>query len=355
MVECSILVMQRRFGISLSCRTSKHVGDVHSQSLMMGAGDHFILTNEKPAPMWTQCEEVVRTFHNTFITCLPEICEKGLTTTFGAGCAEVSRVYGCPVSMAYTGTTKEDTEQYPSPTIAGKYTGDGKAKKSKLSRCAYASSNNDGLPLRCTLVLVSRESTAVFKRGTQRGFINPKDDVYIHQIIIECGIPLQVHISDSAVCNSYVRLNWPEDMWVILKSCEKLGDNNLSDLGLYQCTQLLGLENAPIVKFAKAFVAELQLWCDHTDQELLFEKSSEEESCQADSYEYTGEEKPLVYAHCEFKHFMMSERLTFDGVRAQFPTTYGRGTHYCDNSTDAGNTVVFKTTPPPHQVPEGVS
>ena len=315
-----------------------------AQSLMMGAGDNFILTNERPAPMWTQCEEVVRTFHNTLITCLPDICEKGLTTTFGAGCAEISKVYGCPVSMAYSGTTREDTEQYPAPTIPGQYTGDGKTKKSQLSRCTYTSSNNDGLPVRCTLVLVSRESTAVFKRGTQRGFINPEEDLYIHQIIIECGISLQVHISDSAVCHSYVRLNWPVDMWTILKSCEKLGDNSLSDLGLYQCTQLQGLENAPIVKFAQAFADELQLWCDHTGQKLLYEKNSEEESIKADSYEYTGDAKPLVYAHCEFKHFMLSERLTFDGVRAEFPTSYGRGTHYSDNSTDASLTVVFKMT-----------
>ena len=100
------------------------------------------------------------------------------------------------------------------------------------------------------LVLVARESSAVFKRGTQHVYIKPKEDVYIYQIIIECGIPLQVHISDSAVCCSYVRLNWPKDMWTIFKSCEKLGDNKLSDLGLYQCTQLPGLENAPIVKFA---------------------------------------------------------------------------------------------------------
>ena len=88
-------------------------------------------------------------------------------------------------------------------------------------------------------------------------------------------------------------------MWVMFKSCERLGDIKLPNLGLYQCTQLPGLENSPIVKFAKAFFSELQLWCDHTKQKLIYERSSEEENCKADSYEYTGDSRELVFAHCE--------------------------------------------------------
>ena len=113
--------------------------------------DKMIFKNLSPMPTYTEEEEVVTLYHTTDLSQLQDTVAHGLRTHFGLGCIDTSAIYGCPVPLAYASTSEP----------------------------VWSNVEQD----ECTLVLLASEQKAVFKRDTQRGFINPVADLYIKQII----------------------------------------------------------------------------------------------------------------------------------------------------------------------------
>ena len=118
--------------------------------------DKMIFENLAPVPNYTEDEEVVTLYHTTDLSRLQDTVEHGLSTYFGVGCIDTSAIYGCPVPLGYASTVE--------PT--------------------WSYIQND----ECMLVLLASEQNAVFKRDTQRGFINPGADMYIKHIICKSAI-----------------------------------------------------------------------------------------------------------------------------------------------------------------------
>ena len=124
---------------------------VNNPSPALEKCDKMIFENLEPMPKYTEDEEVVTLYHATDLSRLQDTVEHGLSTHFGVGCIDTSAIYGCPVPLGYTSTVE--------PT--------------------WSNIQSD----ECMLVLFASEQNAVFKRDTQRGFINPGADLHIKHIM----------------------------------------------------------------------------------------------------------------------------------------------------------------------------